>query len=574
MADGGRAGNKRKSSSSVNHYKIREQQIAKHWRDLGKPGTLNQFRSSNAGKEWYKGWSGRLQSGGGIGQYLNSGNKEPDNKRQRGDRSPQPGPSSRPDNSVDDSEPNTRSFTPLDFSDFLDDYFMETAGGVQGDAMDVSQDSTEGGVEPMTRGATGARGGNSLGSSQIIQFPHSSMSTNASFKFCKSRFMFSYAYANNQLRDDPYGKDLDWFCTSLAHIPVDFLPFYLTPAEYENLPNNCKVQKVWCKIKVVGVRSAFDVGSTVSGTATSEYCPILHTCIGLNNKCNIQNLRYKATGMVPNSLQKFDCDELIKKWYSYYDSSSQLVPRSSTHYAVQYWNKEAAPISSQYARGYQPHSSGMFRLDKYVNSYLLNSTIGQEILSYEYCPVAGYITTPKVSFTPYALHQGNIDIPENSCKRTHVNFDKTFSIQGQTFQSKYDTCAYHYGQTIEEYDTSSTAGGAAAIRVQPQVHIGLSPIPQLNPETETTSFLNASLYYHVQCGIEITSDSDTEWSNGLPSTHSRNVVFHNYSEKHYSQPQEVFGIALNENGGTLQSASSPIAHRTRSRESNIFKSFL
>lgn len=54
----------------------------------------------------------------------------------------------------------------------------------------------------------------------------------------------AYANKHKQLASESLDKHLDFFCTPLALIPVDFLPFYLSPGEYESLPNGCKVKNV------------------------------------------------------------------------------------------------------------------------------------------------------------------------------------------------------------------------------------------------------------------------------------------------------------------------------------------
>lgn len=155
--------------------------------------------------------------------------------------------------------------------------------------------------------------------------------------------MYSYAYAQSKhFLDD--NKMIQGLATPLSFIPVDYLPFYLTEAEWKSLPpRNVWIDNVTCNVKILGVRSGFDIGATVTGDATSEYCPILHSCIGLNNKLHIKNMTYNAEASAPmkvSSITNYNVQSWHNKWYSDEQSAAVLVPRSNSVYAVPYWNTD------------------------------------------------------------------------------------------------------------------------------------------------------------------------------------------------------------------------------------------
>lgn len=129
------------------------------------------------------------------------------------------------------------------------------------------------------------------------------------------------------------------YCTSLSFIPVDFLPFYLSPSEFQNLPQGSRVENVTCTVKLLGVRSAFNTGTTDAGVATLEYCPILLTAVGLNHKVSVRNLSYTSTGMVPIACSNFKPKDCISKWYSDEVCSVNCIPRSNSYYATLIHNK-------------------------------------------------------------------------------------------------------------------------------------------------------------------------------------------------------------------------------------------
>lgn len=54
-----------------------------------------------------------------------------------------------------------------------------------------------------------------------------------------------------------------------------------------------KIVKVNSKITILGTRTSFDHGTTLSGSATTEYIPIAKYAIGLNKKVDLQNARIK-----------------------------------------------------------------------------------------------------------------------------------------------------------------------------------------------------------------------------------------------------------------------------------------
>lgn len=77
--------------------------------------------------------------------------------------------------------------------------------------------------------------------------------------------------------------------------------------------------------------------------------------------------------------------------------------------------------------------------------------------------------------------------------------------------------------------------------VQPQVHIGMQAIPQLNPANESTNFVNAAVYYSIECGITLSGDINSMWTYGIKfsSTIKQKHIIITYSRV-WKRPARLF----------------------------------
>lgn len=215
----------------------------------------------------------------------------------------------------------------------------EPADSIQNSAsMDVTMEAEPTLQDTVHESGRGSASGNrAAGGGGVVSLGTSSGDQSTGASFSKSRVWYSYAYANAEFALDDETKGL---ATPLAFIPVDLLSFYLSPAEWAQLPsNNVWVEEVTCSVKILGVRSGFDTGSTLSGTATSEYCPILHFAEGLNNKIHLVNKSFTidtTKPMVPKTLEDLKLETYVNKWYKDTACGVTLVPRSNSCFAVPY----------------------------------------------------------------------------------------------------------------------------------------------------------------------------------------------------------------------------------------------
>lgn len=138
---------------------------------------------------------------------------------------------------------------------------------------------------------------NGNGSAGVIRIPRSIIVKPVSISFKKKIIWYSYGYAFKQLSSTaPEGIN---YTTLLSYIPVDTDCSYLTPSEFYNLPIGSKVTHVSCDIQILGVRTSFDVGTTLTGTANSEHVLIGLCAINLNSLNNFTNATYKTDATKP-----------------------------------------------------------------------------------------------------------------------------------------------------------------------------------------------------------------------------------------------------------------------------------
>lgn len=472
---------------------------------------------------------------------------------------PEPGPS-RPDTSL---SPGTNAaideaLRASESSDLPDTGLLDPnlpTGTSQ--AMDVDPGENTSGTG---RGASsGARGGASGGlSGGPIWIRPSATHANGVAEFHKSRIMFSWGYSSENIQsvlEQGTQKDhlIDHFTTSLALVPVDFLPFYLSEAEYLNLPYGSRVVKVWCTITSLGTRTAFEMGGTSSGTATSEYVPIGLVAEGLNKKLYGRNYTYNTTStkpMVPAELERLQVSPIVKRYYDSVRSNVMLNPTAMNEYYTHEWNRSGNPDDSKYPE-YMIHDKGVVRADNLVHQFLINNSIGQEIAHYEYEPKLSFIRAQKEHFVPYDRRGNKFETPQSRMQSIALQFFKNnnkpalghvgLSAERGAQDILNNQVAENYQRQLENYGAFHPTRGSESATAQPQLHVGLLPTPQLIPNSAEPTWLNSSAYWKVECGIKITYDFGSCFTHGVPISWPEDVHFVPNAMSTYTDGQTLFG---------------------------------
>ncbi|CAH0562756.1 unnamed protein product [Brassicogethes aeneus] len=365
--------------------------------------------------------------------------------------------------------------------------------------------------------STESGGSRSIAGGNLLRLYRSPLTPSFQTTFEKAFILYGYGFNFEKFAMD---AEVDVRTTPFAFIPVDYIPSYLSIAEFNTIPNNSYVSRVHCSIKVLGVRTAFDTGSTLSGVANSEHVSLGASIIGMNKLLPIRNVQYTAVNtapMKPTAVTTFDEDAYVKKLYSDVASSIMGAPRSITGYAAILENFDKVPAGKP---DYPVHINGPPMLKKYMDRYHVNSHVGNTIVNYNYSPVYSPIRgTPVVDF--------NIGSDtDNISNNTVVQLDRTLvqekdgkatvtakSTPYEGTDGKYQTAkTYTYKQPIEKPYVFRPHNNKTQ-QAQPQVHVALFPTPKINPSLEYTDIQNSSIYYEVVFKMEIRNNVNSFYPN-------------------------------------------------------------
>lgn len=430
---------------------------------------------------------------------------------------------------------------------------VSTGGG----AMDVDQSGSARGPNTGARGGasgvgSGGGSGANVAPNPITWVRPSQPSQPATVRFNKTRIMYSYGYSTENIQQ-PEPAYVENITTPLALVPVDALPFYLSEAEYQCLPFGARASKVWCTVTPLGTRTAFDVGTTLSGTATSEYVAIGMVAEGLNMEFYGRNKEYGVVGtapMKPTSTKGLSLKDMTSKLYSHVSSNAMCVPQPMDIYFVHEWNRSENP-SANLLPLYQVHDRGVARFDEKVHQFLINQAIGQPIAEYSYTPKCSMLKANKDHFVPWD-RRGNA--LESALPRAHSMALRLFetatnvpAIGDVGFGTSTEVPVYinqvqpAYYRQIENYGAFKPGAGTSDYGAQPQLHVGIQATPQLNPASESISYLNSACYWKIECGIEIAFDVNSAFSVGQAVSWPLEVSFVPNESIKYTDGQCLFG---------------------------------
>nr|QTE03812.1 MAG: putative VP1 [Periparus ater ambidensovirus] len=553
-------GMKRKHNFGNELYKSRQESIYSAFNQAAKEGRYNDLRSFRAGPEYQEILQNHRAGGSSYKRVRsdfdarNSGRRpddtaESDSPAASEQNEPVAGPSNAPDD-IDHIDPN------FDWDEFLRGFDVATADANEAalpEPMDATASGTDRGPNTGARSSapTIAGGASSAGGNGSVGWiPRSIPAQSSSVNFKKSRVLYSYAFSTQNIQKDL----IEHMTTSLALIPVDFLPFYLTKSEFENLPYGSRVTKVWCTVKPLGTRTAFDTGTTLSGSATSEYIPLGMSVVGANNSFYGRNQKYSVLAtapMVPTGTSPIKPDEIIDKYYHHPASNAMMVPRSISEYYVHEWNRSGNPDAGKYPE-YQIHEAGVARMDEKVDQFMVNQVIGQPVVQYVYVPKNGSIREAKDHFVPYDRRDFTVESHFARARGNKLKFFKTpdgkpdIGIVGLGDVTKPITMnnqtESQYARQIENYGALSLKSGVTPYDAQPQVHVGLIATPQLNPGNEDKNFLNSCCYWQVECGASVSFSISSAFTKGSAISWPGEVTFVENGAHNYTDGQTLFGM--------------------------------
>lgn len=379
--------------------------------------------------------------------------------------------------------------------------------------MDVDDPPVDLTQEPGEHAEAGGGTSAGIAHSSAISIPKSISSNEYVAVIKKSRILYSVGYAITEVKDSTLNQML--LTTPLAYVPVDVLGWYINGTELLNLGGSCTIKEVETKCIVLGTRTSFITGASITSQATHEHIPIVISNIGLNHRAYHEIMAYKGADdkqMVPATVGNYDLNEQLKKWYGDPDSTnnigcSQLAIRAMGGYATLVNNATVANIPSSY------HDEGWFLLDTAVKRNLVNSVIGKDILNYRYVPRNG-IVSAKVHDLPTGTQNKQANqvtahsagVPPSLKKTTAKQKSDGTVVITEALQNVSDATTFTSHskallQPIEKLYVHRTGGTPHLTLAQPRAYVGLLPQQHVNPSSPVTDFLNANVLFNFETKI-------------------------------------------------------------------------
>lgn len=254
-----------------------------------------------------------------------------------------------------------------------------------------------------------------------------------------SRLITTWGYATVDIVKGTVGSTARHLIgTSLAYLPVDYVPWYLSPAEYEVLPFGSKI--VECKVQVFpqGTRVSFDTGTTLTGAANATHTVFGHHVIGLNHKVYKREVTYTtdaATPMKPTAFVEVTPNDIIVKLWGETASNTAITNFPCSYNMIRHLGIYGAMIENTQTGNMGGNNSALQRLDAYVDMYNYNSVINSCIVNYSYKPKAGYLSYP-AQYQPL-LTQSHVRV--NNSYRPQVDYSFALGTNEGTQNVGLDT---------------------------------------------------------------------------------------------------------------------------------------
>lgn len=436
--------------------------------------------------------------------------------------------------------------------------------------------TSSGGNVPMeTESGDGGIGGSSHGGGVSVIPPVLPLRT-LHFTIQKKIYRYTYGLKHHEMRYAA-GSETNIICTPYAYYPVDWLPWYLTPSEYKSLPFNTQVKMVTSKITLLGTRTAFQHGTSNSGTATTEYIPIAKYAVGLNKRVYLENHVYTCNTNEPMKVDSFTAHKVInQKYKDIYHSipCATEVPRHINWYASILYNEYQKDKTTYVNGGFNDPMSitGLYRMDKILKTVMVNENLGNPIINYSYSPRCGFVkpNKPALSINFKTANGFERDdcgaIPYNHQVPSYLNVTKE-KVSGphklnqklKAWETGFTTQpGGSYFQSIESFCfIEPQTGSVSTFAPQPQIHLGLLGTPSVSPTVDTTDFLNASLYTLSENEIVLEFNHESMVTDGdNPYLWPSDVRFYLDKKRNFtSHGLQQFGVVAHIVGEEVESTS-------------------
>lgn len=354
---------------------------------------------------------------------------------------------------------------------------------------------------------------------------------NGDIVITQSQLFYSWGYNFGALditdaNDSTYKQK--FLMTPLAYVPVDYLPFYMSKAQYDDLPGESWVKEVKCKVTPWGSRVSFNTQSELAKPATAQHVVVGMSAIGLNkhpefNWAN-RDVTEKDT-MVIDTHAKIDPTKWTKKLWGV-NTSGLFDTIPSCFGAIRQLDSYGGPVVDNYVAAsagppavseYKP--TGWPSLDHKVNSFAFDAFKGKPIINYSYKPEFGILKMKPRLGQLVRSENGNITWARHGNDNTYFmtsgvnvsgNATNPVGPSATITQASYWSRDIYIKSDYLKYETMIESGhcrfraghqGEPAA-LQPQLHIGIKPV-QANSPGVSVGFVCAAAYWQIDREIRI-----------------------------------------------------------------------
>ena len=325
-----------------------------------------------------------------------------------------------------------------------------------------------------------------------------------------------------------------WLMTPMAYVPVDYLPFYMSQAQFDDLPGEADVVHVSCKVTPWGSRVSFTTNADTSSPATAQHVVVGMSAIGLNTDPTFNWANRDVTEsntMVVSTHSAPSTSKFISKLWGTNNSATWYQSVPSTFGAIRQLDVYGGPVVDNYVAAaaasgttaavaeYIP--TGWPDLATKTNRFAYDAFKGKPIINYSYTPKFGVLKAKQrrwqsnrsdTGSTCYFAHGGNdpqyintsINRKTSDAVGNQTGTSNTVTLASQSYTDASIAQQYQIYNCMIEQDRCKqyTPDVGKPITIQPQLHVGILPVQANSPAT-SVGFVCAAAYWQIDRTIKI-----------------------------------------------------------------------
>lgn len=341
-----------------------------------------------------------------------------------------------------------------------------------------------------------------------------------------------------------------WLTSYLAEIPWHIPAFYLSPCEFEIIPNGSQVKEVHIEVVYRGSTIQFETATSTSSIATLNQINDIAVATGLNRTGWGSNVRFKSFSgsqpMIPTGVRRptyGHADGITRGMeFDYYGAENNTsdfntaIPKHQIGRHVFLYNYWANSTRSETPAGSSSMFGGWPCLAEKINQMDGKTVVNQVVLQSSYTPKVGLLKKP--------LGVASHGLP-------YPTGGESFKIYGlDTFASKRgayitipSTDLDPYAMELQSTDNATTASNARSSipdftnflpieksqyarsglwgnvegHIQPSLHIGVQPVPALSTAAilgdnqNFNQWTDTRAYWEIKATMIVTEHMPTAW---------------------------------------------------------------